>query len=157
MARPVFLPDRKKLRLACYLHSRGCRCISFAAGTRRPAHGFLYRNDGMVARHAGPRALPQFARPVFGACGRDAVSARRYLARIFLEIRRVEPSAQENAACLAKGSSPRAQPAFRSRLPARAPPSPYSAAARSVQRSLLARRIRRTLLAAPAYRELDRA
>src|ERR1700691_1721234 len=109
----------------------------------------------MVARHAGPRALPPFARRVCATRGHHAVPTRGYLARIFLEIRRIEPAAQENAARFAKGSSPGAQPPFRSRFSARAPPSPYSAAARSMQRSLLARRIRRTLFAAPAYRELD--
>ena len=122
-------------------------------GPRRSARRFLYRNDGVVAAHAGPRALSRAARRVFVARGRDALSPRRHLARIFHQIRRIEPAAQENAARLAEDSPPFAQPPLRSRVQARPPGGRHAAAARPVQRSLLARRFRRPLFAAPAHRE----
>src|ERR1700734_3215401 len=101
----------------------------------------------MVSADTCAKSLPRADRRVRKPSGRLALPARRHLEEFFLEILRVESAAQENAACFGESSPPGSKPPSRQGVSSRPQRSQDSRTAQPMQRCLLARYFRRTLLA----------
>ena len=81
-----------------------------AAWPRRPAHGFLFRNDGMGAADRRPQGISHRQRRVCLSSQRLEIPARGPLARLLHQVRGVELAAPEDAACLQAAPRPGVRP-----------------------------------------------
>ena len=62
------------------------------------ADGILHGNDGVGFAHAGAPEIPRASGRIQGPAGLAAISAGRFLARVFQQVRGIQSAAQEDAA-----------------------------------------------------------
>src|SRR5215472_16121846 len=154
LAGTLFRRSRRELVLAADRYTQRMHRFAFAAWPRRFAHGFLCGNDGVGPSDGDAPTLlstPQGIREPSGLAG---ISARRRVARLFAQISRSEPAAQENAARFRLRGVGTAE-ARQSRAWLAIAASAGFALARARQRRVLARCLWWVVRAAPAHGRVE--